>query len=229
MSKVIVRFNALGPQLSKEDFKIFRDGSMHEINRDFLIQNFEWFFKLPIDSITDKMLKHLTEIPIVSITLSTPKLEERIIGPLISARRLYCFQEYLAAIALCGIIGEMLAILIWDVNKIDVTKYAKILSSCQMKALASKPFEEFDQSVRVEILKSVGLVVKGSAMAQCFGLLRGFRRPYMHLLTTDHTRIRKDAQKSFGASLDLFQDVFKIKLINGRSIGMDPAMMKLFK
>ena len=73
--------------------------------------------------------------------------------PLKSAKKNYCLGEYPATIALCGVVGEMLPILLWKIN--DVRLKGQSITEEDEAGLFGKSFEKLNQDQRLKILKTV--------------------------------------------------------------------------
>src|SRR3989344_3610567 len=91
-----------------------------DIDKHTITQIIEWF-RIDSGLITREMLECYNKMSSnelnITFTLAEPKIiEQRIVTPLISAKRNACIGDFLASIALSGLVGEMLTILVWEIN-----------------------------------------------------------------------------------------------------------------
>ncbi|MBI4115134.1 MAG: hypothetical protein HY447_01010 [Candidatus Omnitrophica bacterium] len=161
-------------------------------------------------------------IPIVP---DEPKFIDRLARPLKSAKRLYCFGEYLSTIALCGLVGESLTMLIYRIYKFEINK--KIIDKKQEEQLFGREFDNLDQYRRINVLKGLGLI--SEEQHQMFSELRQLRRPYLHLWEVDTSNIQGDAKKSFIIATNLFKSVTRIGIGSKGELIMDPNLLNYIK
>jgi hypothetical protein len=91
--------------------------------------------------------------PIVS---AEPTILGKLVWPLRHAKGSYALGNYLAPIALCGMVGEMVAILLWDIAK--VTLQGHPITETEQRAMFGNTFEKLGQERRVDILHALKLV-----------------------------------------------------------------------
>lgn len=130
---------------------------------------------------------------------SEPTLLDRLVWPLRHAKGSYVVGNYLGAIALCGLVSEMAAILTFDMHNEsqDPPRYKK---PDQVKLFGSA-FERLGQERRVAVLESLKLVAPATVVA--FDSLRQRRRKYLHLWSEGHNRISEDAVHCFDAAVTI--------------------------
>ena len=63
--------------------------------------------------------------------------------------------NYLAVIALCGMVAEMVALLTWEV--VDVQLNGREMSEADEKAIFGRAFEALGQDQRIRVLAAYGL------------------------------------------------------------------------
>jgi len=94
--------------------------------------------------------------------------------------------NHLGAIALSGMIAEMVAILRYEMGEISPTDERRV---------SNKDFESWGQSRRVDLLKKLGYVPPMEC--QWFELLRETRRKYLHWFSTEEPDPAGDALKCY--------------------------------
>ena len=125
--KLLININRLGQALQEAEIDtilpiIARGESKDETNINNLIANqLKIWFKIPPEDIRRETLERYAKMSsrelYVPFTLAKPEIiEQRIIAPLESAKRFACIGEYLGSIALSGLVGEMLAVFIWEME-----------------------------------------------------------------------------------------------------------------
>lgn len=141
--------------------------------------------------------------------------------PLRSAKKCYCLGDYSATIALCGIVGEMLAILLWKIN--DVRLKGEPITERAERGLFGKTFELLGQEKKIKILKTFGHI--NEIQYANFNLLRESRRPYLHLWNTDLINEQAVALDVFKKSFQLFKEVTGTRLADAGSVAVNPLLL----
>ncbi|PIT87070.1 MAG: hypothetical protein COU31_04840 [Candidatus Magasanikbacteria bacterium CG10_big_fil_rev_8_21_14_0_10_40_10] len=231
-NKILVQINFFGPFLKNEDVsKILAGQTFEEKNNlpDFKRELISSFFDLPAISLSEEMLKSYieatTEESHMSITPHTKEIYERLLKPLKSAKKNYCLGEYSATIALCGVVGEMLAILLWKMN--DVRLKGSAITEDQEKGLFGRTFEKLGQEKRLEILKTFGHT--NNEQHQVFKNIKDSRNHYLHLWILDSTNEKSIALETLKKSFILFKEITGIGLADAGSVKVNPLLLKLFK
>ena len=87
-------------------------------------QMLDYLFAPELDRGCDAFVTRYREIAAVSAPLFVAPAEENIlqklVWPLRHAKGSYALGNYLGCIALCGMVGEMVAILLWDISKVSL-------------------------------------------------------------------------------------------------------------
>jgi len=221
----------LGPLLNEEEVdqlwkKIVYEDS--DLSYDFHYQMLKAFFKIDVELfqkvILDRYLEvtqeefHLTDFPIIQ------PFTEKFITPLQSAKRCYCFGEFLATLELCAHIAEMLAQLLWESH--SVTKGDEPLSRTDEKNIFGNKFEKLSQSRRLKIL--LGFNIINNDLKQTFDTIRKLRNEYYHLWSKEVKDIQLDSQTSFAEICKLIKDVFEIDL-DGDNPSMNAHIFQFIK
>ena len=234
MSKQIsVQLNYFGPfieKLMEEDIPKLIKGELGGERLSYLYGAlFEAFFELPLSALSPEIIGRYLEVTIkethLSIVPHTKHIYEKLLRPLKSAKRNYCLGDYLACIAACGVVGEMLSILIWKINGIRVNN--KLMTSGDEKNLWGREFEKLGQEKRLLILKTFNLI--SETQFDDLNFLREIRRPYLHLWSTELKNERDDALKAVKKVFHIFKDVTGIGIGSRGHLSINPLLMKLFE
>jgi hypothetical protein len=228
-NKINVQINFFGPFLKKKDIPKILDlkfsDTILQLERDLL----KYFFELPFSALSNEILERYveatTEDSHTPIVPHTKEIFERLLNPLRSAKKCYCFGAYAATIALCGTVGEMLAILLWKIN--DVRLKGNPITEQDEKGIFGSTFENLGQDKRLRILKTFGHI--NETQYNKFNIIRTSRKPYLHLWTTDLTNEKTKSLDVFKKSFQLFKEVTGIGLVDAGTIKVNPLLMKLFE
>lgn len=147
-------------------------------------------------------------LPIVP---AEPTILEKLVWPLRHAKGSYSLGNHVACIALCGMVGEMVAMLLWDISK--VTLQGQSMNEIQQRALFGDRFERLGQHRRVDILHALRLVDDSTKAA--FDRLREIRRKYLHLLSQSHTQVASDARQAYENALKVVAVVLGLTIKDG--------------
>jgi hypothetical protein len=229
--RITVSLNYFGPPLKKE--KIDNLLNYQENNQSGMLdwekRVLEYFFDLPLCALSREILERYIEITTedsnVPIVPRTEEIDERLLKPLKSAKKNYCLGDYLATIASCGIIGEMLAILVWKISEVKIR--GNLITEEDEERLFSRKFEKLGQERRLEILKVLHFV--NDSQYNKFNSIRKSRTPYLHLWTTDLKNEKEKAKKCVEEAFSLFKEIINLKLKDARSLSINPQVLKLFK
>jgi len=120
-----------------------------------------------------------------------PLVMEKLIWPLRQAKANYVAGNYVATIALCGLVGEMVTILLMEMH------LQRTLSGAALeKAIAS--FEEAGQAARINKLTKAQAVT--APQTSRLSLIREKRNKYLHAFSRPHDDPKKDARTLFVAA-----------------------------
>lgn len=167
-----------------------------------------------IADLVERYKRISVESPRLSAAPAEACLLERLIWPLRHAKGSFMVGNVLGTISLCGMVGEMAAVLAFDLSDVRLNNTA--LDQGQQKALFGSPFENLGQERRVEILRAYGLI--DEPMKQAFDIIRTRRRKYLHLWSADHRSMESDAIDCFKAAVVLVVSVLGLGVKNGRLI-----------
>ncbi len=192
-------------------------------------RNLESFFDLPLLALSKGILERYIEITTDKLHLSMvphkKEFDERLLKPLRSAKKNYCLGDYLATIASCGIVGEMLAILVWKSKKVSLK--GNLLTEEDEKCLFGSSFEKLGQKRRLEVLKTFYHI--NDSQYKNFLLLKNNRRPYLHLWTADLGDEKEKGKECIEKAFLLFKEIINLRLENARSLSMNSSILGLLK
>jgi hypothetical protein len=149
-----------------------------------------------------------------------PTILEKLIWPLRHAKGSYALANYLGCIALCGMVGEMVAVLLWDISKVPLGDHP--MSEDEQDGLFGRTFEKLPQERRTRVLRSLKLIDRDTKDA--FDRLRSIRNKYLHLLSQTHERFVADAQSAYESSLKLVAVVLGQTFQDGKVV-LRPDLM----
>src|SRR5882672_4629215 len=132
------------------------------------------------------------------IAPAEPNILAKMVWPLRSAKANYALGNYLACIAMCGLVGEMVAVLIWDVSSVKLQ--GKTLEEDGEKLVLGSTFERLGQERRISVLVAAGLIDESAKPA--FDTLREIRRRHLHFLSHPHDQAEQDARTAFRAAAE---------------------------
>lgn len=157
--------------------------------------------------------------------LFAPPAEEKILAklvwPLRHAKASYVLGNYLGTIALCGMVSEMVALLLWEISQ--VTLNGKKMQPEDEKSVYGSTFEKLGQDRRISILSSYNLI--DNSLVEKFNLIRLKRRKYLHFYSVDYSQISIDAIEVFHATVSIVVGVIGQGLNEGKLI-LNPALLK---
>ena len=126
------------------------------------------------------------ELP-VDFVIADPKIFKKILWPLRQAKASYMLGSYVAVIALCGMVAEMVAIFLWELSgeKLDE------------ESVFGRTFENLGQERRIKILLAYRKISEEDKAS--FNEIRKTRRRYLHFWSKDRTpgEEQEDALKVF--------------------------------
>jgi hypothetical protein len=130
---------------------------------------------------------------------SEPKIVSKLLEPLHGAKSAYVLGNFLSCIALCGMVAEMVAILMYEVREFTIN--GKPLDEKTQKGVFSMSFERLGQDRKIEVLSALSMI--NEKERHSFLTVKTIRKNYLHYLSHPHDRIREDARTAFGATANL--------------------------
>lgn len=221
MATIHVVLNYLGTPVLKEYVDLLLDGKDH--SGDFEYRMIRHVLELPPEHLPREVLERYVEISskenYTAIFPHTDKLFERFLVPFKAAKRTYCLGEYLACIELAAHLGEMLALLLWQITPVSLN--GKAVDVQMEKSIWGSEFEKMGQEKRINLLKVLGAI--STDEEQLLDFLRTIRRKYFHFWNASTERIREDALESFLKLAALVQMVLRIEYENG-AVKLNPLL-----
>ena len=153
-----------------------------------------------------EVTKYDKHLPLV---VEEPAIRENLSGPLRQAKMNYILGNYLASIALCGIVAEKVAILIHNKDARDETERER--------------FNELRQTDRIKSLKKAGLINEKSS--HDFHNIRKTRTSFLHYWNTLQERSAQRAVQVYAATTRLVSAAIGVSLVNGKVI-LDHKLME---
>jgi len=231
-NRITIKFNYFGPFIKKEDLEKVLDpefnsliGTVYEINRIIL----EEFFELPVSVLKKETIERYEETTSTDlhfyIVPHSDKIEEKLLKPLQSAKRNYCLGDYISTIAVCGIFAEMLAILVWKMNELNVS--GRRLLEKEEEKLFGRSFENLGQDQRINILSVLNLIDAGQK--EKFDQIRRVRRQYLHFWSSAIKDQRRHSLEVLKHSFHLLREITDIGLADAGTVKVNPKLVKMIE
>lgn len=171
-----------------------------------------------VNSDLNSLIERYKEISNGQIRLSVAPYEQRfldkLIWPLRSAKGAYMCSNYLSTIALCGMVAEMVAVLLFEITPFFLNTTP--MTEKEQVSVFGRKFEKLGQDRRVQILAAYSVI--NDELVKAFESIRTTRNRYLHLWSQDHEQLPIDAVKSFQAAVLLVVNVIGQNVKNGKLI-----------
>lgn len=223
--KINIQLNLFGPFLKEEDIQkvLDKESSPHLDLIRILLKS---FFCIPSESLDKEKLTSYIEITTedthIAIVPTSPEISKRLLEPLCSAKRNYCFGDYLATISLCGIVAEMLAILVWKIN--DIKLKGIDITNKEEKGLFGDTFDRLSQHKRLDILNTMGCITK--EQYDKFTYIRKSRNPYLHIWGIGLENEKETTLQVYKKTFQLFKEIIDIGFAEPGKIKVNPLLIK---
>ncbi len=149
------------------------------------------------------------------------RILEKLVWPLRHAKSGYMIGNYLGTISLCGMVAEMVAMLISDISEFKINQ--KLMEKADQEALFGSEFEKLGQDRRVKVLKVYNII--DDETKRYFDTIRTARKRYLHLWSQDHESLPRDAVEVFQAAVALVARVIGQNVREGMFV-LNPAIEK---
>lgn len=177
-----------------------------------------------IGSDLKSLIKRYKEISVEKSRLFAAPSEQRIldklIWPLRNAKAGYMCGNYLGTIALCGMVAEMVAMLLFEITQFLLNN--RPMSEKDQVSVFGRKFEKLGQDRRVNVLAAYSIIDKN--LENAFECIRTTRNRYLHLWSQDHEQLPIDAVKSFEAAVLLVVFAIGQNITEGKLV-MNPALV----
>jgi hypothetical protein len=150
-----------------------------------------------------------------------PRILEKLVWPLRNAKVAYMFGNCLGTIAMCGMVAEMVAILLFDIAEISINNQP--ITKADQISLFGSSFEKLSQQRRVAILRAYSII--DDDLERAFTLIRERRRRYLHLWSQDHESLPGDAVATFQAAVRIVVKAIGQDINQGKIV-LNPALAK---
>lgn len=152
-------------------------------------------------------------------------IHKKIVIPLLQAQSSYMAANFIATIALCGIVAEMLSNLAWELFHPHLRIEKKELTVEMQKALFGMPVENMTQEARLNLLLAVNVLTDSTY--QKFKRVKDVRNEYVHFHKTNPTdqTQKEQAAEMFRLIQELVCDVIGQDFSNG-SFNLNQAMFE---
>jgi hypothetical protein len=149
-----------------------------------------------------------------------PTILGKLVWPLRHALGSYCLANYLGCVALCGMVGEMVAILLWEIS--PYPRATPPLGEREQRLLFGRTFEQLGQDRRTDVLRGFRLIEDDTRAA--FDILRTIRKRYLHLLSEPHDSLAADARSALEATRKVVAFALGLTFKDG-AVGLLPDLM----
>jgi len=230
-NRILLQMNTFGPFIKKEN--ITRLVKQENMGDKLNVKSLEMLFDRPVSTLGRKILNRYCEITTeethLGITPGYKDIIEKIINPLRLAKRHYCLGEYISCIAISGLIGEMLTILVWKITEFKL--HGTQITTAQEETLFGKKFEGYmGQERRINILqelKAIDEALHGKLYEVC-----KIRNKYLHSWERSFIQEKGDAKKVVKHAFQIFKMVININIVvekGDQKISINPKLLKFFK
>jgi hypothetical protein len=187
-------------------------------------QLLEYLFAPESEATAEAFARRYREVASVAAAFPIAPAEPTILGklvwPLRHALGSYCLADYLGCVALCGMVGEMVAILAWEVS--PYPRANPPLGEREQRQLFGRTFEQLGQDRRTEVLRGFRLIDDETKAA--FDLLRSIRKRYLHFLSEPHDCLADDARSALEATRKVVAFILGLTFKAG-AVGLRPDLM----
>ena len=149
------------------------------------------------------------------------RILEKLVWPLRHSKACYMTGNYLGTIALCGMVSEMVAILLYELSELQINN--RKMTSSDKKTLWGSSFEKLGQDKRVKILHVYNII--DDEIKANFDLIRTTRNKYLHLWSQDHDSLPKDAVRTFNSAAAVVIKAIRQDIREGK-IYLNPSLIK---
>ncbi len=174
---------------------------------------------------TDAFVRRYREVAAVAAAFPVAPAErsilQKLLWPLRHAIGSYCLADYLGCVALSGMVGEMVAILLWEISR-DPRENPSSADQGERRLFGSK-FEKLSQERRIDVLRGYRLIDGETEAA--FDKLRTIRRRYLHLLSQPHDSLEADAREALDVTAKLVTFLLGLSIPRPGVVALRPELM----
>jgi hypothetical protein len=155
--------------------------------------------KADVESVVARYRQISVEEPRLFAAPADSRILSKLVWPLHHAKASYMLGNYLGTISLCGMVSEMVAILLFQTSDIKIN--GESITPKTEADLFGRSFESLGQDRRVAVLRAYGLI--DAKQVKAFDEVRVVRRRYLHLWSQEEIVLAEDAVKTFVATAAL--------------------------
>lgn len=224
--QILIQFNYFGAMITASEIEsvLKADEAPVDSAEEHRNQILQDFFGISLKAVTREMLERYVEVSANEHFTNIVPAIDNLIKPLISAKRNYCFGDYPATIASCGIMSEMMAILVWQMH--NMTLKGEPITEDQEKGLLGSTFEKLGQERRLQVLKTIGAIT--DEQIDKFNQIRGIRRTYLHFWEKNVPNERGAALQCLKMAFLLFKEITGVALNDASTVKANPLLVKWF-
>ncbi|MFA6054752.1 MAG: hypothetical protein WC769_05185 [Thermodesulfovibrionales bacterium] len=174
-----------------------------------------------VKSIISRYKKISTEKPRLFAAPHEQRILDKLIWPLRHAKAGYMVGNYVGTIALCGMVGEMVAVLLYEISTFSLNN--KPMTEQDEINIFGRRFEKLGQERRVQVLHAYGVI--DTQLQKAFELIRITRNKYLHLWSQDHDQLPNDAIASYNAAIVIAVSAIGQNIQDGKLI-LNPSLVK---
>ncbi|MFA6474228.1 MAG: hypothetical protein WCV85_05080 [Patescibacteria group bacterium] len=229
--KAVIKFGVFGPIIKRtqiKDYLSYGDITADGIKDEFTHTSFQLgeFFQRQVTDLTVEILDRYVEATTIEthqgIVSAHPEISKYLVDPLVSAKRNFCLGDYLSCIAVCGVVGEMLAIFLWKTSSVTFKNHP--ITEEEEALLFQRTFERLMHERRLGVLKAFNRIPP--EQQKKFSDIQGVRRSYLHFWARKPRNEKADALLVFRSAMSLFKQIVGVKLHDAGSIDLPPALQK---
>lgn len=177
--------------------------------------------KSDIDSLVSRYREISKEQQPLFIAPADERILTKLVWPLRNAKANYMVGNYLGTISLCGMVSEMVAILLFEMSEFRINERG--MTQDDQTSVFGSSFEQLGQHRRVQILFTYGII--GNDMKSAFDLVRTKRKRYLHLWSQDHDMLESDAKDTYNSAVFIVVKVIGQDIEDGK-INLNPSLVK---
>jgi hypothetical protein len=181
---------------------------------------------LPTPGTAELFVKRYKELMSVldSIIVASPADDlflQKFMKPIQHAIKSYILGGYLGSIAMCGMVAEMSAILIYGMADKNIRD--RKFTAEDERNIYGREYEKLGQERRVDILRALGFIDQPTF--DSFEAIRNSRNRYLHYLSQDHSGIENDAKEALVAATRILHFIIRPTIAPG-GLSLNPALVK---
>jgi hypothetical protein len=150
-----------------------------------------------------------------------PVIFEKLIWPIKNAKASFILGNYLGTIALCGMVAEMIAIMLFDMYRPQIN--GQMMTEKDEVSLYGSKFEKLTQERRIGVLTVSNII--GDEIRSYFNNIRILRRQYLHLWSHKHSTILADSITCYKSAVKILSWVIGQDVKEG-ILQLKPTLMK---